>query len=348
MNIYRPSTLKDIIGQEKMKEHLRILLGASMKEGSNMPHMIMAGPPGLGKTTFAKVLAYERGVDMYWATANDITSCDQLRNLIVKLSCKGYHLHNEHHGSPDGEPLHPDILFLDEIHELGLEIEELLYTVMEDYEVTVPWKNPSTGRNETVVDFVPRFTLIGATTRLGDLSKPFRDRFPVKLYFDYYSLEECKAIAIRAAKIAKVSMTEEALDEIARRSKGTPREVLSLFELCRQYAVATSENDINIEVTQRAFESAQIDSLGLNTVEVKILKMLHNAQGATGVVSIASALEERVQTVQNHYEPFLVRSGLIERTSQGRILTEMGRQHLIKIKAIKENGHTGRLRRENV
>ncbi len=305
----RPSTLNEYIGQEDMKKNLSVFIKASNKRDEALDHVLIYGPPGLGKTTLAHVIAHEKAANIRIASGPAIEKTGDLASILSML-----------------EP--GDVLFIDEIHRLPKVVEEVLYAAMEDYVINIVVGKDSSAHSITID--LPPFTLVGATTRVGDVSAPLRDRFGIVFKLDYYGLEDIKKIVVRTAKVYNHTMPEDAAIELARRSRGTPRIANRLFRRVRDFATVVNEGQINLEVTKTALNALKVDELGLDDVDIRYLKGIIERfkGGPVGIESIAAAIGEEEVTLEDVYEPYLLQQGLINRTPRGRIVTEKAYKHL--------------------
>ena len=299
----RPQYLKDYIGQTKVKEMVDIYIKAAKKRDEPIDHVLLYGPPGLGKTTLAQIIANEMNVDITVTSGPAIEKTGDLAGLLTQLK--------------PGE-----VLFIDEIHRLPRYVEEMLYSAMEDYSLDIVVGKDSTSRTIRV-DLVP-FTLIGATTRYGDLSSPLRDRFGVVERLEYYTVEDLKNIIIRTAKIYGCYCDEEACYELARRSRGTPRIANRLFRRIRDFASVLGDGKITLEITKNALDKLDINPDGLDFRDIKYLKgIVENFKGGpVGIDALSQTIGEESSTIEDVYEPYLLQEGYIQRTPRGRIATE--------------------------
>ena len=305
----RPRLLKDYTGQEKAKENLQVCIDAARLRGEPLDHVLLYGPPGLGKTTMAAVIANEMGVNMRITSGPAIEKAGDLAALLTNLQ-------------------ENDILFVDEIHRLNRAVEEILYPAMEDYAIDIIiGKGPSS--NSIRLD-LPRFTLIGATTRAGQLTAPLRDRFGVNLRLELYSPEELQKIVERSAGILKVEIDSAGAYEIASRSRGTPRIANRLLKRVRDYAQVRGNGPIELDICRQALEFFEIDELGLDWMDIRILETLAKTFSgrAVGLTTLASAVGEDPGTLEDVYEPYLLQCGLMIRTPQGRQATLRTFEHL--------------------
>ena len=305
----RPSSLREYIGQDDMKKNLSVFIKASNTRNEALDHVLIYGPPGLGKTTLAHVIAFEKNANIRVASGPAIEKTGDLAAILSML-----------------EP--GDVLFIDEIHRLPKVVEEVLYAAMEDFVINIVVGKDSSAHS-IAID-LPPFTLVGATTRVGDVSAPLRDRFGIVFKLDYYGLEEIKQIVLRTSKVYACQMDENAASELARRSRGTPRIANRLFRRVRDFATVVNDGIIDLEVTKTALNALKVDELGLDDVDIRYLKGIIERfkGGPVGIESIAAAIGEEEVTLEDVYEPYLLQQGLINRTPRGRMVTEKAYKHL--------------------
>ena len=305
----RPRTLDEFVGQEELKQNLRIFVEAAKRRGEALDHMLLAGPPGLGKTSLCRILAGEMGVDIQVTSGPSLERAGDMAAILTQLE--------------DG-----DFLFIDEIHRLNRQIEEVLYPAMEDFAMDIVLGQGPSAR--TIRMDVPRFTLVGATTRTGLMTKPLLDRFGFSARLDYYSPGDLKKIVVRNAGILKIPITEAGAEELATRSRGTPRIANRLLRRVRDYAEVVRDGTIDEETARAALTMQGVDGLGLDRIDREYLSLIIEKfdGGPVGVGTISVALGEARDTVEDVYEPYLLQSGLMQRTSRGRIATRRAYNHL--------------------
>ena len=314
----RPPTLSEYIGQEKVKDNLNIFIEAAKRRGEALDHVLFYGPPGLGKTTLAYIISRELGVGIKATSGPAIERQGDLAAILTNLQ--------KH-----------EVLFIDEIHRLNTAIEEILYPAMEDYQIDlIIGQGPSA---RTIKLDIPRFTLIGATTRSGLLTSPLRDRFGIITRLDFYKPEELRLILLRSANILNVQLDESGADEIACRSRGTPRIANRLLRRVRDYAEVKADSIITREVAKMALRMLEIDEKGFDTMDRKLLLTIIEkfGGGPVGIETIAAAISEDKDTIEDVYEPFLIQEGFLHRTPRGRLATPNAYRHFGIIKP----GETG-------
>jgi len=304
----RPSQFEDYIGQEKTKRNLEIFIEAARIRGDALDHVLFYGPPGLGKTTLANIIASEMGANIKSTSGPVIEKSGDLAAILTNLK-KG------------------DILFIDEIHRLSNVIEEILYSAMEDYNLDIMIGQGPSARSIKLE--LPPFTLVGATTRAGLLTSPLRDRFGVVHRLDYYSPKELETIITRSSSILKIEIHPEGAGEIARRSRGTPRISNRLLKRVRDYAQVKANGVITKDVAEKSLEMMEVDHFGLDKMDHKLMLTLIEKfkGGPVGVESLAASISEEKDTIEDVLEPYLMQSGFIQRTPRGRIATEIAYQH---------------------
>lgn len=305
----RPQYLNEYIGQEKVKDNLRIFIEAAKKRKEPLDHLLLYGPPGLGKTTLSTIVANEMGVNIKITSGPAIEKPGELAAILNNLSDN-------------------DILFIDEIHRLSTQVEEVLYPAMEDYAIDVVI-GKGAGARSIRLD-LPKFTLIGATTRVGMLSAPLRDRFGMVDKLEFYSNEDLKEIIVRSADVLGVSLDDGGALEIARRSRGTPRLANRLLKRCRDYAEVCHDGCISRDIAKSALDKLQVDSMGLDVNDRNILlTMIEKFDGGpVGLDTLAAAVGEDPGTIEDVYEPYFIMNGFINRTPRGRVATELCYRHL--------------------
>ena len=299
----RPKLIDEYIGQSEVKENMKVFIEAAKIRGEALDHVLLYGPPGLGKTTMAYIIANELGVNIKTASGPSIEKSGDLAAILSTL-----------------EP--GDVLFIDEIHRMPRFIEEILYPAMEDF--TLDIIIGSDGQSRNIKIDLPAFTLVGATTRAGDLTSPLRDRFGIVNKLQYYSVEELTDIVKRTSEVLDMMITDDAAYVLATRSRGTPRIANNLFKRVRDFALVDGMDYIDVDVTNKALDRLKIDAKGLDETDKEILITIINKfnGGPVGIDSLATAIGEEVSTIEDMYEPYLIQIGYIKRTSRGRIVTE--------------------------
>ena len=305
----RPGDFDEYIGQTNLKENLKVFVGAAKLRDESLDHVLLYGPPGLGKTTMSMIIAHEMGTNIKITTGPSIEKTGDLVAILTAL-----------------EP--GDVLFIDEIHRLNKVVEEILYPAMEDFCVDVVIGKEASTRSVRID--LPPFTLVGATTRAGDLSAPLRDRFGIVSQLEYYSEDELTQIIDRTSRVYNIEMDEDAKRELARRSRGTPRIANRLFRRVRDFSQFYGDATITKERTTEALERLKVDNLGLDDVDHKyLLGIIHRFKGGpVGLEAIAASIGEEPQTLEDVNEPYLLQIGLIKRTPRGRIATAEAYRHL--------------------
>jgi len=308
-NILRPSFLRDFLGQDKLKENLQIFINAAKARGDSLDHTLFYGPPGLGKTTLAQIIAHEMGVGFKSSSGPVISKSGDLAAILTNLQ--------------EG-----DILFIDEIHRLNKNVEEVLYSAMEDFKLDIIIGEGPAAR--AIKIDLPKFTLVGATTRVGLIANPLKDRFGIPLRINFYSAAELEQIIIRDAKILEITIEKNAASEIAKRSRGTPRIAIRLLKRVRDFANHRNEKAISHECSDFALKRLEIDGAGLDASDYRYLKFIaqNYRGGPVGVDTIAAAIGEEKDTVEDTIEPYLIQQGFVEKTPRGRVLTDTAFKHL--------------------
>ena len=302
-NTIRPETIDEYIGQNDVKENIRVFVKAAKMRNEALDHVLLYGPPGLGKTTLAFIIAHELGTNIKTASGPSIEKSGDLAAILSSL-----------------EP--GDVLFIDEIHRMPRYIEEILYPAMEDFSLDIIVG--SEGNSINIRIDLPPFTLVGATTRAGDLSAPLRDRFGIIDKLQYYTVEELTLIVKRTARVLNVFIDDDAAVELAKRSRGTPRIANRLFKRVRDFAMVDGDGSITLEVTEKALDRLKVDKMGLDNTDRELLSaIIYKFNGGpVGVEALSSSIGEEVTTIEDVYEPFLLQNGLLKRTSRGRVATD--------------------------
>lgn len=299
-NTLRPKTLKEYIGQDKVKENMKIYIEAAKKRGEPLDHVLLYGPPGLGKTTLASIISNEMKSNIKITSGPAIEKAGDLAAVLTNLS-------------------EFDVLFIDEIHRLSKSVEEILYPALEDFTLDIMiGKGPSA---KSIRIDLPKFTLIGATTKAGSLTTPLRDRFGIIHRLELYSIEDLATIVKRSSKILEIEIDDESSNEIARRSRGTPRIANRLLKRVRDYALVLGNGNIDLKITKVALNNLEIDELGLDEIDRKILEtMILTYKGKpVGIETLSATIGEEIETIEDVYEPYLIQIGFIARTPRGRI-----------------------------
>ena len=305
----RPQYLKEYIGQDDVKGNLEVFIKAAKLRNESLDHVLLYGPPGLGKTTLAYIIANELGVNIKTASGPSIEKTGDLAAILTSLS--------------EG-----DVLFIDEIHRMPRFIEEVLYSAMEDFTLDIIINSDSSSRSVKID--LPPFTLVGATTRIGDLSSPLRDRFGIISHLDYYSLDDLIKIVKRTSKVFDIEIDNNAALELAKRSRGTPRIANRLLKRVRDFALVNELDSITEEITKSSLDKLKVDSEGLDELDHKLLNTIITKfnGGPVGIDALASSIGEEKATIEDVYEPFLLQNGYLKRTNRGRIATEKAYEHL--------------------
>ncbi len=312
-NILRPSFLIDFLGQTKLKENLKIFIDSAKKRQDVLDHCLFYGPPGLGKTTLAQIIAHEMGVGFKSTSGPVISKSGDLAAILSNLQ-------------------YGDILFIDEIHRLNKNVEEVLYSAMEDCKLDIMIGEGVSAR--AIKIDLPKFTLTGATTRIGLIANPLRDRFGILNRINFYDNNELTQIVIRDAKIIDIKINEDGAKEIAKRSRGTPRIAIRLLKRVRDFAMAENQEEINQEIADKSLKRLEIDSAGLDSSDYRYLNFIaiNYRGGPVGIETICAAISEERDTVEDAIEPYLIQQGFIEKTPRGRILTKVAYKHLDLLK----------------
>ncbi|MCD6407985.1 Holliday junction branch migration DNA helicase RuvB [bacterium] len=308
-NKLRPKSFEEFIGQEKVKENLYVFIKAAKERGEVLDHVLFHGPPGIGKTTLAYIIANEMNVNIKATSGPVIEKAGDLAGILTNLE--------------EG-----DVLFIDEIHRLSRNVEEYLYSAMEEFCIDIVIGEGPKAKSVKIP--LKPFTLVGATTRIGLLTSPLRNRFGILHRLDYYSNEELKEIIKRSAKILKIKITEDGAEEIAKRSRGTPRVANRLLRRVRDYAQVKGKGIIDREISMHALDKMDVDEEGLDEMDKRILEIIINkfGGGPVGLKSLSIAAGEEPSTIEEVYESFLIRKGFIKKTPQGRVATPLAYKHL--------------------
>jgi len=311
----RPKRLADYIGQEEIKESLRVFIEAAKQRGEALDHVLLHGYPGLGKTSLATIISHELGVNLRATSGPVIERPGDLAAILTNL-----------------EPR--DVLFIDEIHRLNPTVEEILYPAMEDFQIDIIIGQGPSAR--TIKLDLPPFTLVGATTRAGLLTPPLRDRFGVILRLDFYKPEELKQVVLRSARILGIAIEESGAMEIAKRSRGTPRIANRLLRRVRDFAQVRAQGVITEDVAKKALELLDVDEKGFDAMDRRILQLIieHYDGGPVGIETLAAALSEEKGTIEDVYEPYLIQQGYIRKTPRGRMATRKAYEHFGKQKIV--------------
>lgn len=305
----RPEYLDEYVGQDKIKSNLKVFIEAAKMRDEPLDHVLLYGPPGLGKTTLAHIIANELGSNLKTATGPAIEKSGDLAAILSNL-----------------EP--GDVLFIDEIHRIPSFVEEILYSAMEDFTINVVIGTD--GKSRSIKIDLPPFTLVGATTRAGDLSSPLRDRFGIVNKLEFYTNDELASIVKRTSKVMNMNITNDAAIELAKRSRKTPRIANRLFKRVRDFALVEGDGLIDLDITLKALDRLNVDQYGLDNIDIEYLQALINKfnGGPVGVETISTAIGEEISTIEDVVEPFLLQEGFIKRTRSGRVATELAYKHL--------------------
>lgn len=308
-NSLRPLFLNDFIGQSSIKENLKVFIESAKIRGDTLDHTLFYGPPGLGKTTLSQIIAHEMGVGFKGTSGPIISKAGDLAAILTNLQAN-------------------DVLFIDEIHRLHTAVEEVLYSAMEDFKLDIIIGEGPAAR--TIKIDLPKFTLIGATTRLGLLSNPLRDRFGIPLKLNFYSNEELQKIIERDCQLLKTNITSEASLEIASRSRGTPRIAIRLLKRVRDFTIVAKKDSIDLEIVKLSLARLNVDNIGLDSSDLKYLHfIIENYNGGpVGIDTISAGLSEERDSIEDTIEPFLIQQGFINKTPRGRIITQKAYKHL--------------------
>ena len=305
----RPQSIDEYVGQSEVKENLKIFIKAAKMRGETLDHTLLYGPPGLGKTTLANIIANELGTNIKTASGPAIEKTGDLAAVLSTLE-------------------QGDVLFIDEIHRIPRFVEEILYSAMEDFTIDIVVGTDNSSRSIKID--LPPFTLVGATTRAGDLTGPLRDRFGIVSKLNYYTIDELKQIVKRTSRVLDYEIDEAAALEVAKRSRGTPRIANRLFKRVRDYACVMNENIINKDVASYALDKLKVDKEGLDETDYNLLKAIIERfnGGPVGIEAISSSIGEEQTTIEDVYEPYLLQNGFLKRTPRGRMVTEKAYDHL--------------------
>ena len=302
-NTIRPESIDEYIGQNDVKENIKVFVDAAKMRGESLDHVLLYGPPGLGKTTLAFIIAHELGTNIKTASGPSIEKSGDLAAILSSL-----------------EP--GDVLFIDEIHRMPRYIEEILYPAMEDFSLDIIVGSEGNSRNIKID--LPPFTLVGATTRAGDLSSPLRDRFGIISKLQFYTVDELSDIIKRTSRVLDMPISDEAALELATRSRGTPRIANRLFKRVRDFAMVKNKDEIDLDTTNEALDRLKVDKIGLDSTDRDLLLAIINKfnGGPVGIEALSSSIGEETTTIEDVYEPYLLQIGLLKRTARGRVVTD--------------------------
>lgn len=308
-NVLRPNYLQEFLGQTKLKENLLVFINSAKARKDSLDHALFYGPPGLGKTTLAQIIAHEMGVGFKSTSGPIISKSGDLAAILSNLQAG-------------------DVLFIDEIHRLNKNVEEVLYSAMEDYKLDIIIGEGVSAR--AIKIDLPKFTLVGATTRIGLIANPLRDRFGILTRLNFYDIEELKQIILRDADILEIRVDENGAREIAKRSRGTPRIAIRLLKRVRDFAIAEGLDIVDQGIADRSLQRLEIDGIGLDSSDRRYLSFIADNYdgGPVGIETIAAAISEERDTVEDAIEPYLIQQGFIEKTPRGRVLTRVAVLHL--------------------
>ncbi len=316
-NNLRPSRFTDFIGQKKKVENLKTYIKGAVQRKEALDHVLFHGPPGLGKTTLANIIASEMGVQIKQTSGPILDKKGDITAILTELEPK-------------------DVLFIDEIHRLKTSVEEMLYKAMEDFQVDVIIGEGIGAKNISIS--INPFTLVGATTRTGLLSSPLRDRFGIFIHLDFYNQHDLVEVLVRSSQILKIKITSDAAEQIARRSRGTPRIANKLLKRVRDFAQVKGEGIIDLKITDKSFNALEVDEMGFDEIDRKILLTIIEkfSGGPVGLSTLSTSIQEEKETIEDVYEPFLVQQGYLKITSRGRVATEKALKHFSENRSDKQ------------